>query len=173
MQGFLDQNGALIGLVGLVLSVLALGASAFLLLRARRKERHWSAILRGADGKSIEPLLKDHFEATAKVNERLDGIVSRLDAAETKLVTSKRFVGVHRYDAFDDVGGSQSFAIAVYDDKGDGAVITSMVGRADCRVYAKEIRGGRADRELSHEEQAAIEAAVKPRTPPTEAKAGR
>jgi hypothetical protein len=40
-----------------------------------------------------------------------------------------------------------------------------MVGRAECRVYAKEIKKGKADRELSAEEQAAITSAVKSKEP--------
>ena len=173
MQGFLDQYGAMIGLIGLALSVVSTLAVVWLVLRLRSVSRRWDGLMKGADGKSIEPLLRDHMATHEKLQGRLDKAEARLDSAEAKLVTAKRFVGVVRYDAFADVGGSQSFALAVYDENGDGAVITSMVGRADCRVYAKEIRTGKADRELSKEEQAAIEAAVKPRTPPAEARAGR
>lgn len=74
--------------------------------------------------------------------------------------SAKRYLAVVRYDAFDDVGGEQSFAFAMYDERGDGAVITSQVGRADCRVYAKQLKRGEADRELSREERSAIEQAA-------------
>lgn len=73
---------------------------------------------------------------------------------------AKRHVGLVKYDAFEDVGGSQSFALALYDDKGDGALITSLVGRSDCRVYCKPLIGGKSERSLSQEEQRAIREAV-------------
>lgn len=172
MQGFLEQYGPMLGLIGLCLSLVLAGAVVWLFLRLRAVTRKWADLMRGADGQSLDTLLQDHLRKTNSVTGRIDAAHERLDGVENKLESSKRFVGVVRYDAFEDVGGSQSFALAIYDDKGDGAVITSMVGRTDCRVYAKEIRKGKADRELSKEEQAAIEAAVKPREA-TAARSGR
>ncbi|HVL40209.1 MAG TPA: DUF4446 family protein, partial [Fimbriimonadaceae bacterium] len=84
----------------------------------------------------------------------------RIVQLEEKVAGAKRHVGLVRYDAFEDVGGSQSFALAIYDDKGNGAVITSLVGRTDCRVYCKPLLNGRSERNLSQEEQRAIEAAA-------------
>ncbi len=173
MQGILDQYGPLMGLIGFCLSLVLAGVVVWLVFKLRATNRHWSDLMKGSNGQSIEALLHQHMQKTGAIGARLDTSESRLDAIETKLESAKRFVGVVRYDAFEDVGGAQSFALAVYDDKGDGAVLTSMVGRTDCRVYAKEIRKGKADRELSQEERAAIEAAVKPREAPTSAKAGR
>lgn len=172
MQGFLEQYGPMIGLIGLCLSVIAAAVAVWLALRLRASNKKWTDLMTGMDGQSLEKLLLDHMRQTNSVTERIDRAHARLDGVENKLESAKRFVGVVRYDAFEDVGGSQSFALAVYDDKGDGAVITSMVGRTDCRVYAKEINRGKADRELSKEEQAAIAAAVKPREATT-ARTGR
>lgn len=172
MQGFLEQYGPMIGLIGLCLAVALAGVTVWLVLRLRASNKKWADLMTGMDGHSLERLLLDHLKQTNSVTERIDRAHARLDGVESKLESAKRFVGVVRYDAFEDVGGSQSFALAVYDDKGDGAVITSMVGRTDCRVYAKEINRGKADRELSKEEQAAIEAAVKSREA-TAARSGR
>ncbi|MFX8743303.1 DUF4446 family protein, partial [Acinetobacter baumannii] len=79
---------------------------------------------------------------------------------------SKRFVGVVRYNAFDDVGADQSFSLALYDDEGNGAVLTSQIGREVCRVFGKQIHAGKSDYPLSAEEQRAIEAAVQPSNRP-------
>ncbi len=75
-----------------------------------------------------------------------DETVARVDMLEEKMDGSKRHLGIVRYDAFDDVGGAQSFALALYDDRGDGVVVSSLVGRADCRVYGKPLRSGRSTR---------------------------
>jgi hypothetical protein len=61
-----------------------------------------------------------------------------------------------RYDAFEDVGGAQSFALALYDDQGNGAVMNGIVGRTDCRVYCKPLVAGRSPHNLSQEESRAI-----------------
>ena len=58
-----------------------------------------------------------------------------------------------RYDAFEDVGGEQSFSLALLNAQNDGVVITSVHSRMDSRVYAKYIQAGRASHALSQEEQ--------------------
>ena len=66
-----------------------------------------------------------------------------------------RHVSVVRYDAFPDMGGHQSWSVALLDDAGDGLVLTSVHGRSDARTYAKAIGGWVAEQELSPEERQA------------------
>lgn len=88
--------------------------------------------------------------------EAIESLTKRIQHLEDDMLSAKRFVGLVRYDAFEDVGGNQSFALAVYDSEGNGAVLTSLVGRQDCRVYCKPLMNGRSERDLSREEQRAI-----------------
>lgn len=162
MQGFFEQFGPpagalVIGTSALVLVLLV--AVVLLALKVRTVARRWSGLMDGASSGNLEQILQGHLDRSERIGRRLDETDSRLIDLETKMGTAKRYVGLIRYDAFEDVGGSQSFSLAVYDEQGDGVVLTSQVGRADCRVYAKEIKGGRSERELSAEEQRAIEVA--------------
>jgi hypothetical protein len=70
-----------------------------------------------------------------------------------------RHVAVVRYDAFGDMGGMLSFSAALFDDNGDGLVISSINGRSETRTYAKALVGGQSDHTLSPEEKQAITAA--------------
>jgi hypothetical protein len=70
--------------------------------------------------------------------------------------TALRHVAVVRYDAFGDMGGRLSFSAAVYDDEGNGLVISSINGRSETRTYAKELVDGRSEQALSPEEEQAI-----------------
>jgi Protein of unknown function (DUF4446) len=70
-----------------------------------------------------------------------------------------RHIGVVRYDAFQDMGGRMSFSAALFDDNGDGIVLSSINGRTETRTYAKSLVDLRSDHTLSPEEQQAIEAA--------------
>jgi hypothetical protein len=65
-------------------------------------------------------------------------------------------IGLVRFDAFDDTGGGQSFALALIDDDGDGIILTSLHSRQATRLYVKDIRGGVADAPLSGEEEQAL-----------------
>jgi len=70
-----------------------------------------------------------------------------------------RHVAVVRYDAFGDMGGRLSFSAALFDDEGNGLVISSINGRSETRTYAKPLVELRSDHTLSPEEQDAIQQA--------------
>ena len=67
-----------------------------------------------------------------------------------------RKVGLVRYDAFEDIGGGQSFSAALLDEGGNGVVLTAIHGRGESRTYGKAVRGGTSEHTLSPEEQQAI-----------------
>ena len=56
----------------------------------------------------------------------------------------------------DDTGGRLSFSAALLDDAGDGLVISAIHGRTETRSYAKGVKAGRSDQQLSPEESQAI-----------------
>lgn len=126
----------------------------------------WENLSSGLSVGNLEQILQQQLRHASSIDEEIHVVKERLTTAETKLKSSKRYVGLVRYDAFDDVGGGQSFSMAVFDEEGDGAVVTSQVGRMDCRVFGKLLRGGRSDTNLTTEEEQAIEEAVAGRSRP-------
>ena len=76
---------------------------------------------------------------------------------EGRLATQK--VGIVRFNPFSEVGGDQSFSIALLDGNDSGVVITSLYARGENRVYAKPIKNGVSEYALSKEEKKAIEKA--------------
>jgi hypothetical protein len=65
-------------------------------------------------------------------------------------------VGLVRYQAYHDVGGDHSFALALIDAEGAGVVINSLYHRDRCRVYAKPVRAWASPITLTDEEAEAI-----------------
>lgn len=76
---------------------------------------------------------------------------------ESKLCLQK--IGIVRFNPFSEVGGDQSFSIALLDNNDDGLVITSLYSREENRVYAKPIKNGNSKYVLSSEEKNAIDKA--------------
>lgn len=153
----------------LIVGIVSVAAFVFGLvawLKLRQLQGRWALLMQSSDGSNLEKLLEDHLYERRDTLEKLRAAEARIHELEAKMETSKRHLGLVRYDAFDDVGGTQSFALAVYDDLGDGAVINSLVGRADCRVYGKALNRGRSERSLSREEQLAIEEAARHQSRP-------
>ena len=68
--------------------------------------------------------------------------------------------GLIKFNAFDDTGGGQSFALCLLDEKKNGIVLTSLHGRDTTRFYVKEISDGKSDQELSAEEKKALHKAT-------------
>jgi hypothetical protein len=54
------------------------------------------------------------------------------------------------------MGGHLSWTLALLDDHGDGAVLTSIHGRNEARTYAKSISGWACEQPLSPEEEEAV-----------------
>lgn len=155
----LSQHLSEIVLLAAVLHILAIVGVVRLTVLNRRHRQRWNALLDGTRGENLERLLYDHLAARVELERKLQEAVERIDLLEKKMATAKRHLGIVRFDAFEDVGGAQSFAMALYDDNGNGSVLNGLVGRNDVRIYCKPLVDGRADRNLSQEEVRAIEEA--------------
>ena len=151
-----------------LLVYLALGASlvlgvavAVLAARLRAARRTYAGLLAGGDGgEDILAAVARQVEATERLRGKLN-LVGRETAQLRQRVSSLvGTVGLTRYDAFGDVGGQLSYSAAFLDEAGDGVVLSTINGRAETRSYAKPVRGGRCDHNLSDEERAAITLAM-------------
>lgn len=163
MNSLLDNvlRNSAIWIIVLSTAVLILTAAVVRLsVTSKRFYSRWQEVLRDSSVSSLDLMLQDHLRERLALQEKLHDAERRIAVLETKMATAKRHLGVVRYDAFEDVGGAQSFALAIYDDHGNGAVLNGLIGRTDSRVYCKPLVGGRSDRELSQEEGAALDAAV-------------
>jgi hypothetical protein len=87
------------------------------------------------------------------------GLRHEVAALREETSAALRHLAVVRYDAFADSGGGLSWSLALLDDHGDGAVITSIHGRSEARSYAKTIAGWSCEQPLSTEESEAVERA--------------
>lgn len=157
--------GAWVAGLGAVAVCLALALAA-LAVKGRRSERKWAGLMSGTGTGNLEDLLQEHLRERADHLARLNDACERIEVLERKMRSSKRYLGLVNYDAFDDVGGNQSFSMALYDEEGNGAVVTSQVGREGCRVYGKALVNGTPDRHLSAEEERALDQATSPRSRP-------
>lgn len=159
MQDLLDQIKSEAPTILVVQSAFLLALVAALWrqgLRLKRIEAARSTLLRSVSGENLEEMMDRHLREQVRLEGRVESVEGRLGVVEHEMARSKRHLGVVRYDAFDDVGGHQSFAMAVLDDKGDGAVVNGVVGRSDVRVFCKTLVRGESERGLAPEESEAI-----------------
>jgi len=117
-------------------------------------------IFRGRRTKDLESLLTDIAEDISAIQKQLREDGTHIATLEKELEQSARHVGMVRFNAFNEAGGDQSFAVTLLNDKKDGIVISSLHNRETNRVYAKPIEQAASAYHLSEEEKEAIRRAV-------------
>jgi hypothetical protein len=108
------------------------------------------------DPGDLEAVLKSLKVLKSGLNE----VQKEIGEIKEKSKANIQKVGMVRYNPFSDVGGEQSFSIALLDEKNDGVIITSHYFKDYGRVYAKSIKGGQSSHALSKEEKKAINRAL-------------
>jgi len=94
------------------------------------------------------------------VLEKLNKLEQAHQELAIKLNSSLRKIGIVRFNPFKEIGGEQSFSIALLDGENNGFVITSHYGKESNRVYAKPLGSGKSSYSLSAEEEKAIRKAM-------------
>ncbi|MFL6238960.1 MAG: DUF4446 family protein [Actinomycetes bacterium] len=158
---FSSDTTQLLALVGAAAGVLALIVGLLAHLRFRRLRRAYSALQGGDDGASLLSVVRRQADDMARLRAEVTTAGRELGNARADLADAIRHVSVVRYDAFADMGGRLSFSAALLDDAGDGLVLTSINGRTETRSYAKGVKGGVSEHNLSPEEEQAIAFALR------------
>jgi hypothetical protein len=144
-----------------VLSLVLLIISICLARKLSKLGRRRSAKLEEGRVGDIVDCLANHWDALSEMQVRLDEVMAVLSEQGRTLERCLKKMGIVRFNAFDDVGGEQSFAVVLLDSEANGVALSSLYGRQDSRVYAKAIFAGQGERPLSDEEQQALAKALK------------
>ncbi len=163
MVGLADLVEAQKDLVIIVLSLILLVSIAVFIMasaRTRRLEKRYRALLGSTEGRNAEVLLLDYIARTNSLSVQLEQTQSELTDLRNVSRQHVQKVGILRYNAFDDIGGEQSFSLALLDANATGVVISGLCGREETRVYAKPVKAGRSTHNLSDEEITAIARAI-------------
>ncbi|HEY6957683.1 MAG TPA: DUF4446 family protein [Candidatus Limnocylindria bacterium] len=159
----LDQRTLSILVVVLVLAVLSLAAWVALLQRSEARLRgRLRRVLPSGESMSLDEMLERQVQRVENLGSRVDALNQLQHDLEEVTNHTIQKIAVVRYNPFNDTGGDQSFAIALLDPLGNGAVVSSLHSRTDTRVFAKPVQSGRSKYPLSDEEQEAIRKALAP-----------
>lgn len=109
----------------------------------------------------IEKILKGYVKGVKHYFEEVDELKKFSEKLFKHAQKSIQKVGMVRFNPFNDVGGNQSFSIALLDLENNGIIITSLFGRDGTRVYSKKVKIGKSESFLSEEENDALNKAIK------------
>lgn len=107
--------------------------------------------------KKAEPKnLKEVLTQFKELEKSFEEVSKELENLKKESQFHVQKVGIVRYNPFSEVGGDQSFSLALLDGKDNGLVITSLYTREGNRVYGKPVKKGGSEYLLSEEEKQAI-----------------
>lgn len=155
----LDMGWVLIGALGAILLLLIL--IIILFVKNSKLNKRYRKFMNGADGKSLEKVIQKRFDEIDIVNQELNDQKMQIQEIKETLTTAFQKVGIIKYDAFREMGGKLSFALAMLNDENNGFIINSMhSSREGCYTYIKEIIHGESFVVLAEEEQEALNKAL-------------
>ncbi len=158
----LDRSTAdTVALVGAGLGALGVGLGAVASLQLVRMRRAYQVLQGDGPHEDVVTAVGRHISATGDLRAEVASLRQGLARVQADLADALRHIAVVRYDAFPDMGGRLSFSAALLDDAGDGLVLTSINGRTETRTYAKGIKAGASEHQLSPEEEQAISFATR------------
>ena len=144
----------------LIIVIILIGTMISCSMRVKRLERKYKMFMKGSDAQSLEKTfvrkiaqIDRLYEAKEDHEQSINSIIKNF-----RLIFSK--YGVEKYDAFDDVGGKLSFALALLDKENTGLILNAVHSRDNCFLYLKEIVKGESYVMLSQEEVEALRKAV-------------
>lgn len=145
----------LLMVVGFLLCLAVINMFQIFKLKRRLKK-----LVHNQDGMSIEAVVHQYYGEIDDVRKTQAEIKAKQKEIEETLLHCITKVGIIRFNPFGEVGGNQSFAIALLDKENTGIVISSLYGRESSRFYGKPIVKGKSSYQLSDEEMDAVERAI-------------
>lgn len=158
----LDMGYVLIGIAAftILLFLLIIVQS----IRISKLNKKYKKFMSGADGENLESQFIKRFLEVDELKIESKKLKNKLEKVSENLLITYQKTGIVKYDAFKEMGGKLSFAIALLNDNNDGFIINSMhSSREGCYTYIKEIIKGESFVVLAEEEKLALEEAKKSR----------
>lgn len=158
----LSTDIILLGAVGAIFVLLVL--CLVLIGKNSSLKKRYEVFMRDAEGKSLEDSFRRKFENMDFINEKIKEIDGRLAGIDQNLLKTYQKVGIVKYDAFKEVGGTLSFVLTMLSKEDDGFIMNSMHSNKEgCYIYIKEVKAGEVFVTLSEEERQSLEQAIENR----------
>jgi Protein of unknown function (DUF4446) len=165
-----SSTAGIVAVAGCAVALAALVVATVALARLRRLRADQRVLLGAgpqedlvAHAARIEQEFRSLHAYVGDVAGRLDG---RVGTAEDRLDAAIAFRGLVRFDAYNEMSGQQSVAIALLDAEQSGLVLSSIHHRDQARLYVKHVVRGEPEYPLSPEEIEAVRVALAGEPPP-------
>lgn len=156
--GNIDIGYIFLGLV--IANVLLLILIIIAFVQVGKFKKKYKKFMMGKDGGSLETDIMTLYEDNKFIKLSIDKNREDIKELFKKHETALQKIGLVKYDAFKEMGGKLSFAIALLNEKNDGFIINSVHSSEGCYSYTKRVKDGDSQIALSNEEKVAVERAI-------------
>lgn len=153
-------NAGVLFLLLIILVIIIAVITVIMSIRLSRLNRQYQIFMRGKNAESLEKVFTDAFGSVSSLSEQASENKSSVNSMKKQVSSMLTHYGIVKYDAFSDVGGKMSFALAMLDDSNSGFVLNTIHNRDNCFQYLKEIVNGESYIMLSSEEIEALNRAI-------------
>lgn len=123
--------------------------------------KNFKDLTKDVNGENLEEILKKILHKQSLSIQDIANVGAKLSILEKKNLEHIQRFGVIRFNPFNETGGDNSFTLCLLNGNLDGVVLTGLHTRDKTRLYAKEIKKGKSEYDLSKEEEKAINIALK------------
>jgi hypothetical protein len=122
-------------------------------------EKRLKRFFLGKKAKDLEDTLVALEVDIAKLKKAKEESEKNIIEINAKLKKSIRGLETLRFNPFPDQGSNQSFAVGMLNENGDGLVFSSLYSRERMSIFAKPVKGGKSEYELTNEEREVLQKA--------------
>jgi hypothetical protein len=127
-----------------LLQVAFIAVIIFLFQRQRRQEQKLDLFFGDKEARDLQKILIEQLEEIRVLDQEIQELFEVLNKLRDLSLKTIHKVAVERFNPFKEVGGNQSFCVALLDGKNTGVIISSLHTREGTRVYAKPVLDGHA-----------------------------
>lgn len=128
--------------------------------KMNRFMKKYKSFMKGKDGISLEKTILRNMNDIDMLMESSKNHMEQIRQLKEIQTHTLNKTAIVKYDAFKEMGGKLSFALAMLDQENSGFVINAVHSREGCYTYIKEIVKGESYIVLGEEEKEALRQAV-------------
>lgn len=163
MSSLFDNIGIDPAYIIIILAILVIALLVLviiLLVKVNKLNTRYMKFMKGKNGEELEQIIYERFGELDIMQQIATQHALEIKNLKRQFRSSFSKVGMVKYDAFKEMGGTLSFALALLNDRNSGFILNSMHGREGSYTYVKEIINGESYIALSEEEKEALKSAV-------------
>lgn len=161
LANFIDSYIVYILAVFSLFLIAILAWNIILHIQLKRLRKINKEFFSGNKVKNLEELLLDQAKNLKLLDRDIQELYSISNQINNLAFRGFHKLGIVRFNPFKDVGGDQSFSLALLNGKDNGLTISSLFTREGARIYSKSILAGVSEKHpLTKEEEKAIKIAL-------------